>query len=174
MKIFISKNTLPLYAIWLWSVIWCVLDQASKWGVLKGLHLNEIGRVDVLPGYIHFIMAWNKGVNFGWFYSESDLGRWLLIILPFIVAFALSWWCRKDAPWWQGMACSLMIGGAIGNAIDRMVHGAVVDFLNVTAFGVYNPFSFNVADIWVFAGAFILIFLPSDPKDRLKSAHEDE
>ncbi len=159
------KKTLTLPLLWFWAVLFFALDQLSKWGILEGLDLATVQRIDVIPGYFHFIMAWNKGVNFGLFYSDSIMGKFMLTGLPLLVALGLSWWCRKTPPFWQAMACALMIGGALGNALDRIIHGAVVDFLNMTAFGFNNPFSFNVADIWVFFGAVILIFLPA-PEDK--------
>jgi signal peptidase II len=94
-------------------------------------------------------MAWNTGINFG-----IPLGdRWFLIALTFAISGGLIWWVlRRGSPvlaWGAGA----VLGGAIGNAWDRVVYGAVADFINNSCCGIQNPFSYNVADVAIFAGA---------------------
>lgn len=130
------------------------LDQATKIGVFRGLNLIERGVIEPLPGFVTFRMAWNRGVNFGLFANDAELMRWVLIA----VAVAISGWVwiwihRSGAGKWAQLSAGLLIGGAIGNVVDRVVYGAVADFLNVTCCGIENPFAFNVADIAIFAGA---------------------
>ena len=144
-------------ALWT-SILVIALDQALKWLVVVGLNLPEVLHIDVLPPFVALTMAWNRGINFGLFADESQLLRWGLVVLPVIVS-ALVWrWTRKEGarPAMQ-LAAGALIGGALGNAIDRAIWGAVADFLNVSCCGWTNPWAFNVADIAIFVGAFGLI-----------------
>ena len=128
-------------------------DQLSKWWVVDVMGLDERLVIPVLPPLLTFKMAWNTGVNFGLFGGGSDAMRWVLIAISVIVSAALVWWVlrRRSRPMAYG--AGLVLGGAIGNAIDRFRHGAVADFLNTSCCGIDNPFSFNVADIAIFLGA---------------------
>ena len=78
-------------------------------------------------------------------------------MLSFAISIGLLWWIRKSTNSIRQFCVSLIVGGALGNAVDRIFFGAVADFLNVSCCGVQNPFSFNVADIAIFVGAFALI-----------------
>ncbi|WP_127106476.1 signal peptidase II [Pararhodobacter zhoushanensis] len=143
----------------LWTTLAILaLDQALKWLVVAGLNLAEVLQIDVWPPYLTLTMAWNRGVNFGLFADDSGVLRWALVVLPVIVAIWVWRWVRKEGarPALQ-FAAGLLIGGALGNAIDRVVWGAVADFLNVSCCGLRNPWAFNVADIAIFLGAFGLI-----------------
>ena len=99
--------------------------------------------------------AWNYGINFGLFAQDSDVTRWVLVGLSCAVsAFVVGWAYRQQLDLWARLCAGLLIGGALGNALDRVIHGAVVDFLNMSCCGINNPYAFNVADITIFAGAF--------------------
>ena len=157
--------------------VWCLaalafgLDQLSKWAVLVLLDLPSLGKLVILPGLFNFVMVWNRGINFGLFSTDGTLGRIVLVMIPLGACLALSWWLRRGAPRRRALGVALIIGGALGNAADRVVHGAVVDFLNVSAFGLHNPFAFNLADAWVFLGAALLLLpepsaaAPAPPED---------
>lgn len=137
-----------------------VADQASKWWVLGPLALDQRLFVPVLDPYVNFVMAWNTGINFGLFGSDTAWMRWVLIALAVgICAFVIHWLIREGAPRGMQFATGLLVGGAIGNVIDRIRFGAVADFLNITCCGFRNPYAFNVADISIFAGAALLILL---------------
>lgn len=128
------------------------LDQISKLGVLHWLHLDERLWVEVWPPYLNFHMAWNRGVNFGLFGGLNM--RWVLIALALGVCAMVLRWVIKERSGLLGMiSAGVLIGGAIGNVIDRVLYGAVVDFLNMSCCGFENPYAFNVADVGVFAGA---------------------
>ncbi len=130
------------------------LDQASKLGVLYGLRLAERGEVDVFPPYLVFRMAWNRGINFGLFSGHTDLTRWVLITIALAIAAWVWVWIRRDRPSrLVQISAGLLIGGALGNVVDRLAYGAVADFLNMSCCGFENPYAFNVADIAIFAGA---------------------
>lgn len=134
-----------------------LLDQSSKYYVLSVLELDRIGQVDVFAPYLRFTMAWNRGVNFGLFSSSEDVMRWALIALSVAISVAIAIWAMKRSATLFSTGAGLVIGGALGNALDRAVFGAVVDFLNMSCCGIYNPYAFNIADVAIFAGAAILI-----------------
>ena len=134
------------------------VDQVSKLAVVQGMKLIDIGVIDVWPPYLTFRMAWNQGVNFGLLSGQSQLTRWLLIVVSLaITVWVWRWVSRANPGRWAQIAAGLLIGGALGNVIDRVVYGAVADFLNMSCCGIENPYAFNVADIAIFAGAFGLV-----------------
>ena len=140
------------------SLIILALDQASKWWIVKGLDLATRQEIDVLPPFVNFRMAWNRGVNFGLFGNDSAVMPWILIGVSIIISAGVLWWLRANTDWRAQVSAGLLVGGAIGNSIDRAIHGAVADFLNMSCCGFENPYSFNVADIAIFFGAVGLIF----------------
>ncbi len=136
-----------------------LIDQLTKWLVVEWADLKAIYTIDVWPPFLNFRMAWNKGVNFGLFNLGDDGGQYVLIGVSAVFVFGILFWLRKTATWKPAISAGLIVGGAIGNVIDRVQYGAVADFLNMSCCGFDNPFSFNVADIAIFAGvAGILIF----------------
>ncbi|MEQ9694431.1 signal peptidase II [Shimia sp. SDUM112013] len=149
-----------------WAAFWAFLtDQASKYYVVHSLNLIERGHISVAPPFLQFRMAWNEGVNFGLFASGSDTARWILIGIAVAICLVVLFWVRKDPPGRVGLfAAGLLIGGAIGNIVDRLLYGAVADFLNMSCCGIDNPFAFNLADIWIFAGAFGLAIFGGSKK----------
>ncbi len=110
-------------------------------------------------------MVWNRGVNFGIGAGDGAWSRWGLAIMAVVISGAILWWARREAhtPIAQ-ISAGVMVGGALGNAVDRVVYGAVADFLNMSCCGFYNPFSFNVADIAIFAGAVGLVLFTGGKK----------
>ncbi|MDX1782068.1 MAG: signal peptidase II [Thalassovita sp.] len=143
-----------------WAGFWTFLaDQASKYIVVHMLDLRLRGEIDVFPPFLNLRMAWNYGVNFGLFSRNSDVTRWGLIVLALIICLAVLWWVARDRPRRIGLiAAGLLIGGALGNVVDRLLYGAVADFLNMSCCGISNPYAFNVADIAIFFGALGLVF----------------
>lgn len=134
------------------------LDQGSKIAVLQILKLDDVGQIDVLPPWLTFRMAWNQGINFGLFANSADAVRWGLVALAIAISVWIWVWVRRGPH--SGIvqiAAGLLIGGALGNVIDRVFYGAVADFLNMSAPGIENPYSFNVADIAIFVGAIGLV-----------------
>lgn len=137
--------------------IFC-LDQISKWFVVHYLNLANLGQIDTLAPYLNLQMAWNAGVNFGLFAQSADYGRWILIAIALGISGGVLFWVRKEQLSPIGMvSAGLLLGGAMGNVIDRVIYGAVADFLNMSCCGIQNPYSFNVADISIFAGAIGLV-----------------
>lgn len=142
-----------------WAGLVFVLDQLTKWLVLAGLRLDEIGSYDLFPPYLVFRMAWNRGINFGLFSGDSDLMRWVLSLGAIAISVWVLAWIRREGGRGPEISAGILVGGALGNVLDRIVHGAVADFLNMSCCGVENPYSFNVADIAIFLGALGLIVL---------------
>ena len=149
-----------------WTGFWVFLiDQATKYYVVHWLGLinDPDGRITVWPPFIEFRMAWNRGVNFGLF-ADFEM-RWVLIGVAFVISAAVIWWLsRVGGTKWVYISGGFLIGGAMGNVIDRLLYGAVADFLNMSCCGINNPYAFNVADIAIFAGAIGLAFLADDKK----------
>ncbi len=142
------------------------LDQLSKLAVVHWLNLKVIQAIDVLPPLLNFRMGWNRGVNFGLFSNDAEAARWLLIGLALAISAFLVWWARArlTRPFHRALAGAIL-GGALANALDRVLYGAVADFLNMSCCGIENPFAFNVADIAVFAGAIgLVLFTPTEKK----------
>ena len=146
-----------------------LLDQASKYYVVHWLRLSEPGvsPIRVFPPYLEFQMAWNRGVNFGLF-AGFDM-RWVLIGLALVISVAVLWWLHKNGgSKWAYLSAGLLVGGALGNVIDRIFYGAVADFLNMSCCGINNPYSFNIADVAIFLGAVGLAFLGDGDKSKPK------
>jgi len=136
-------------------------DRLSKWWVVEALELRELGRIEVFPPFLNFMMAWNTGINFGLFGGISpEAMRWVLAGLALAISLALAVWVWRRAgtagaiplAWGAG----IVAGGALGNAWDRVQFGAVADFLNMSCCGIDNPYAFNVADVAIFAGAALI------------------
>ncbi len=134
-----------------------LVDQASKYWVVQVLDLKTLRQVEVLPPVLNFHMAWNRGINFGLFSGEGDAGRWLLIGLALAISAGVLIWTRRETDRRVQVASGLVVGGAVGNVVDRLIYGAVADFLNISCCGIDNPFAFNVADVAIFAGALGLV-----------------
>ena len=149
----------------IWSATICfILDQLSKWIVVQWLDLLTLESISVIPGIIHFHMAWNTGINFGLFANNGEIARWVLIAVAVLMSGFIAFWMRNEVRTIALISAGLVIGGAVGNAIDRLIYGGVADFLNVTCCGIRNPFSFNVADIAIFLGLLGIIFFATDSK----------
>ena len=140
------------------------LDQASKAWVIHVLDLPRRLAIDVIPPFFNLRMAWNTGVNFGLFAGEGEVTRWALVALALVIAVGVWIWVGRQAPGrLLQLSAGLLVGGALGNVIDRLAYGAVADFINMSCCGLNNPFAFNIADVGIFAGAVgIVLFSGSD------------
>ncbi len=148
---------MPMTRILIATLAVFLLDQSSKWAVVVGLDLRNRLAVDVFPPFLNFRMAWNEGVNFGLFSNDTDIMRWVLVALALAISGWLLWWGRNMSGWLGAILVGLVVGGALGNVADRILYGAVADFLNMSCCGIRNPYAFNVADIAIFLGAFGLL-----------------
>lgn len=142
-----------------------VIDQITKFAVVHGLRLSERLSIDVFPPFLNFRMAWNRGVNFGLFAHDAEVMRWVLVALALAISAWVAVWIGRGRHGRGAQAAAgLLIGGALGNVVDRVLYGAVADFLNMSCCGIDNPFAFNVADVAIFAGAVALVLLPAPSK----------
>ncbi|KQY84616.1 signal peptidase II [Brevundimonas sp. Root1423] len=131
-----------------------VLDQLTKAWIVSGLDLREIGRVNILPPILNFTWVENRGVSFGLFGDGS--ARWMLSLFSIIVSGVLAWWALRADRRLLITAIGLVMGGAIGNVIDRIRFGFVVDFIDFSGTGFF-PWVFNVADSAITVGVILLI-----------------
>ena len=147
-----------------------VLDQFTKLYVLYALDLKNIFFIEIWDPYLLLRMAWNEGINFG-----IKLGnKWILLTLALAICAWIAWWMARERPGpWVQASAGLVLGGAISNVVDRAIYGAVADFLNMSCCGWENPWSFNVADIAIFAGALGLIFLTGGEKPQTPPASDE-
>lgn len=142
---------------WLWitAALAFLLDQGSKVWVFSGLNLEQRGQVDVWPPFVVFRPGLNTGINFGLFSEGTDTQRWILIAIALaFCVFVLVWARSSFARRIEFISAGLVIGGALGNVLDRVIHPGVLDFLNMSCCGFTNPYVFNIADVFIFAGAF--------------------
>jgi len=130
-------------------------DQGSKWWVLNGLRLPELGNVDVLP-VLSLTMVWNRGVTFGLLNSLGASGSWVLVAGALAIVVALGIWLRRAESRIVAISLGAIAGGAIGNVIDRLRFGSVVDFIHAHAFG-WSWYVFNVADAAIVCGVAALV-----------------
>jgi len=144
--------------VFLVAAVTLVIDQSVKIWVLRGLDLDRLGAIDIWPPFLNLRMAWNRGVNFGLFAADGTAMRWGLVIVAVAISAAVLWWVwREPGGRWRKAAAGILVGGALGNALDRVLYGAVADYLNMSCCGLDNPYAFNIADIAVFAGALGMI-----------------
>lgn len=135
-----------------------LLDQITKFWVVHLLNLREVGQIDVLPPLFNLRMAWNQGVNFGLLSSTSEATKWILISVACLIAAWVILWVRREMLRRPALiSAGLLIGGALGNVVDRLIYGAVADFINMSCCGINNPYAFNIADVAIFAGAIGLV-----------------
>jgi|KBSSwiStaDraftv2_1062776.scaffolds.fasta_scaffold11159_2 signal peptidase II len=147
----VSKLGLAAYGL---AALVVALDQATKYWVVEAFHLPAKGSVPV-AGPFHLTMVWNQGVSFGLLRADADLTRWALAAFSIIVSIFLAAWARNAARGLSAVALGLIIGGAIGNVIDRIRFGAVVDFLDFSR--LWFPWIFNVADAAITVGVVLLL-----------------
>lgn len=146
-----------------------VADQASKLGVIRLLSLPERGDIYVVDPLLNFRWAENRGMNFGLFSTDAEASRWLLVFMALAISAWVVLWVRKGGfGRWSEMSAGLLVGGALGNVIDRLAYGYVADFLNMSCCGIENPFSFNIADIAIFAGALGLVLFTGNAAGKGK------
>lgn len=131
-----------------------VADQISKVFFLDLMQQNP-GGIIVTP-FFNLVMVWNTGVSFGLFSEDSASRSWTLIAVSFAVMIWLGWWLWRAHSALAAVALGMIIGGAIGNVIDRYRFGAVFDFLDFHAFGWHWP-AFNVADSGIVIGVLLLL-----------------
>ena len=142
------------------AIVTLVIDQASKLWLLYTFDLAQRGVIKVTP-FFDLVLAWNVGISFGWFQSESPAAQIALMAVKAIAVVVLAIWMARSRTLIATLALGLIIGGAIGNAIDRFAYGAVVDFalfhLQIGS-NTFNWYVFNLADVAIVAGVAALLY----------------
>ncbi|WP_409523606.1 signal peptidase II [Nitrincola sp. MINF-07-Sa-05] len=141
---------------WLWlTLLVVVLDLVSKYAAVE--HLVYAQSVPILP-FFDLTLLYNYGAAFSFLAGAGGWQRWFFTLIAVAVSIALLVWLRTTPArqWWVGCALALILGGALGNLYDRIVHGYVVDFISVHYGGWYFP-AFNIADSAITVGAVLLI-----------------
>jgi signal peptidase II len=150
----------PLRAGILAALVTLVADQASKLWLLNGFDLARRGVVKVMP-FFDLVLAWNIGISFGWLQNDGQAAQLALMAVKVIAVIALAIWMARSQTRLATVALGLIIGGAIGNGIDRLAYGAVVDFalFHIEIGGnTYNWYVFNLADVAIVAGVAALLY----------------
>ena len=168
--------SLPFVSAWLWvgvavAAVVCALDQASKLWLLHGFELENRGRVKIAP-FFDFVLTWNRGISYGLFQQDTPLGQWLLLGVKGFAALLLGYWLLRAPSRLVAIALGLIIGGAFGNAIDRLIYGAVVDFVlfYVPMTGwEFRWYVFNLADAAIVAGVVGLLYDSVRPQRAAKA-----
>lgn len=153
------------------AVLGLIADQASKLWLLLGVRLGETGPIGLAP-FAELRLIWNYGISYGFFQAESDLGRWLLVGFSVVATILLTVWMARAESRLLAVSLGLVVGGAVGNAVDRACWGAVIDFAHL-----FLPdrsrswYVFNLADVWIVVGVAGLLYdsVVSGPKDATKS-----
>ncbi|MFB6461339.1 signal peptidase II [Bradyrhizobium tunisiense] len=142
------------------AAITLVADQASKLWLLNVFDLARRGVVKVTP-FFDLVLAWNIGISFGWLQHDSQAAQLALMAVKVLAVVALAIWMARSHTLLATIALGLIIGGAIGNGIDRLAYGAVVDFalFHIEIGGnTYNWYVFNLADVAIVAGVAALLY----------------
>ena len=137
-----------------------VLDQASKFWLLKVFDIGHRGAVKLTP-FFDLVLALNPGISFGWFQNDSPTTQLILMLIKAAAVLILAVWMARSRTLLATFALGAIIGGAIGNAIDRFTYGAVVDFaLFHVQIGenTLNWYVFNLADVAIVAGVAALLY----------------
>ena len=131
------------------------LDQATKFAVSHGFGATESGSLPLTP-FLDLALRWNPGISFSLLAQHTSLGIGLLLAFTVAAIAALSVWLWRTPHGTVGLGLSLIIGGAVGNAVDRLSYGAVIDFLDLHLAG-HHFFVFNIADAAINIGVILLI-----------------
>ncbi len=150
--------------LFLLSALVFVIDQLSKFWVLEIYDLPRRISVEVLPVF-SLTMVWNRGVSMGLLQADGETSRWLLTGLTALISLAVAVWMWRETNRWQGLALALVLGGALGNIVDRVRFGAVADFIHLHA-GGWSFYVFNIADAGITVGVALLLLTSLQRADK--------
>ena len=137
-----------------------VLDQASKFWLVRVFDIARRGTVKLTP-FFDLVLAWNQGISFGWFQNDGAIAQLVLMAVKAVAVVVLAIWMARSRTLLATLALGLIIGGAVGNGIDRFAYGAVIDFalFHVQIGGnTFNWYVFNLADVAIVAGVAALLY----------------
>jgi signal peptidase II len=133
-----------------------ILDQAFKWWLYAVFDIAAREPVTLVPGF-DLVLVWNTGISYGWFAGHANETRWILVAVSFAVTLLLLRWLNKAANAVVAAALGLIIGGALANALDRIVYGAVMDMFHFHV-GNFSWYVFNLADVAIVGGVLLLLY----------------
>ena len=142
------------------AVVTVALDQASKLWLLSGFDIASRGAVHLTP-FFDLVLTWNKGISYGWFQTTSASGEMILLGVKIAAVIGLLIWLTRVQSALAAVGLGLIIGGAVGNAIDRLTYGAVMDFalFHIEIAGKNRDwYVFNLADVAIVAGVVGLLY----------------
>jgi signal peptidase II len=142
------------------ALITCLADQLSKLWMLFVLDLRDRGAVVIAP-FMDLVLTWNRGISYGLFQQDGQWGQWPLLTITIVALILLGIWLVRAETRLTTLSLGLIIGGAIGNFIDRLAYGAVADFVLLhltTATFRFNWYVFNVADVAIVAGVIGILY----------------
>ncbi|HEY7766333.1 MAG TPA: signal peptidase II [Aestuariivirgaceae bacterium] len=143
-----------------------IADQLFKLWMLQVVDIAAAQPIVVTP-FFSFVLAWNEGVSYGWFSQAGEAGRLVLIALSALASVFLWVWLARTSSPLSAAGLGIVIGGAVGNLADRVIHGAVADFFLFHAYG-YSWYVFNIADVAIVAGVLALLY------DSLRESRQSE
>lgn len=146
----------PARTAFLVAAVIFAVDQAIKFWALFPFELGSKGRVPVLPVF-DLVLIWNTGVSYGLFQQESELGRWILVAVHVVASIAIAFWITREQHAASAIGLALILGGAVGNGLDRILWGAVVDYA-LLHWGDVTWYVFNLADAAIVAGVLLLLY----------------
>jgi signal peptidase II len=151
------------------------LDQLAKWLVTGPLGVNRVGDQLVLLPIFQFTYTQNNGISLGLLNATTEVGRWMLVALTSAIAIGVAYWMGREKNRIDQVALGMVLGGALGNILDRVLHGYVVDFADLH-FGAWRPFLiFNVGDAAIsIAVAILLLRAFVSRKDQSKGTGPEE
>jgi signal peptidase II len=162
-------------AAWVTAFAFFVTDQVTKWFVNGPLGLRSEGDQLLLLPIFDLTRVHNQGISLGLAQAQNDLQRWLLVAATAAIAGLVAWWITREEKRGDQLALALVLGGALGNIVDRARLGYVLDFLDLH-FGSFRPFYvFNVADAAISIGVVILLLRallvrPEVPEEKIDHA----
>lgn len=132
-----------------------LVDQLVKYWIISVVELERMVTIGVLPV---FSLTWveNRGVSMGMLTADTEVGRWLLVGLTGVISLVVAFWMRREKQWPEALALGLVLGGAVGNIVDRIRFGYVVDFVHLH-WGQWSFYVFNVADAAITLGVAVLL-----------------
>ena len=141
---------------YLFALLIFIVDQLSKWFIIGPLNLEAVQNIQLLP-FFDFTWVENRGISLGLAQAQNETHRWILVAVTAAIAVGVAWWIRKEEARGDQLALAMVLGGALGNIVDRTRFGYVVDFLDLH-FGTFRPFYvFNVGDAAISIGVVILL-----------------
>ncbi|MDQ0316165.1 signal peptidase II [Amorphus orientalis] len=150
----VSQRPLWRYGFLVAAIV-LVVDQAVKLWLLRVVDIAATGPIRV-TSFMDLVLVWNQGISYGMFQQETELGRWLLVVFTLIIVAFLCYWLATARDRWIATSLALIVGGAVGNIIDRIAYGAVADFVHLYA-GSFSWYVFNVADATIAFGVIGLL-----------------